>query len=107
MGRLRPNSALRWALSPQAVTVGDFNGDGRLDLATANTFFSDVSVLLGQGDGTFAAGQRFAADAFPQAVTVGDFNGDGRLDLATANAGSDDVSVLLGQGDGTFRILGR
>ena len=58
---------------------------------------------LGQGDGTLAAGQRFAVGAVPRAVTVGDFNGDGRLDLATANTSSSDVSVLLGQGTGRLR----
>ena len=58
----------------------------------------DVSVLLGQGDGTFAAEQHFAAGDNPESVTVGDFNGDGRLDLATARAISSDVSVLAGTG---------
>ena len=72
------------------------------DLATANFFSDDVSVLLGNGDGTFAAQQTFAAGDGPDSVTTGDFNGDGLTDLATANSYSDDVSVLLGNGDGTF-----
>ena len=59
-------------------------------------------MLLGNGDGTFAAQQTFAAEVIPASVTTGDFNGDGLTDLATANLNSDNVSVLLGNGDGTF-----
>ena len=88
--------------SPLSVTTGDFNGDGLTDLATANLVSGDVSVLLGNGDGTFAAEQHFAVGYGPESVTTGDFNGDGLTDLATANVSSDDVSVLLGNGDGTF-----
>ncbi len=68
-----------------SVTTGDFNGDGLTDLATANDDSDDVSVLLGNGDGTFAAQQTFAAGDRPVSVTTGDFNGDGLTDLATAN----------------------
>ncbi|HUU85278.1 MAG TPA: FG-GAP-like repeat-containing protein [Phycisphaerae bacterium] len=85
------------------VAVGDFDGDGRQDLATANAGSGDVSVLLGNGDGTFQNEQRYAVGDFPWEVAVGDFDGDGRQDLATANGLSDDVSVLLGNGDGTFQ----
>ena len=84
------------------MAVGDFNGDGRPDLAVANIGSNTVSVLLGNGDGTFQPAQHFATGAAPRSVAVGDFNGDGRLDLATANSGGNDVSVLLGNGDGTF-----
>jgi hypothetical protein len=90
---------------PRALTVGDFNGDGHLDLATGNAlsvFASTVSILLGQGDGTFLPPQNFEVGGVPGAVTGGDFNGDGHLDLATANGGANTVSILLGQGDGTF-----
>ena len=67
--------------------MGDFNGDGRLDLATANVNSNTVSILLGQGDGTFLAARDVAVDDFPSSITVGDFNGDGHQDLATANRG--------------------
>src|SRR2546426_1197574 len=63
-----------------------------------------VSVLLGNGDGTFLAAPTFAAGNYPSSVAVGDVNGDGRLDLAVANTRSNDVSVLLGNGDGTFQL---
>jgi hypothetical protein len=91
---------------PSSVAVADVNGDGLLDLAVANNIFGSgtVSVLLGNGDGTFAAARSFAAGSRPYSVAVGDVNGDGLLDLAVANyVSSGTVSVLLGNGDGTFR----
>src|SRR6266446_3050476 len=89
--------------SPDSVAVGDFNGDGKLDLAVANFDSNDISVLLGNGDGSFQAALTFAAGSSPVSVAVGDFNGDGKLDLAVANSGSSYPSVLLGNGDGTFQ----
>ncbi len=85
-----------------SVTVGDFNGDGRLDLAIADANSNNVSVLLGNGLGGFGAPTNFAAGNGPRSVAVGDFNGDGRLDLAVANGFSDNVSILLGNGMGGF-----
>src|SRR5262249_29661468 len=94
---------------------GDFNGDGRLDLATIygrDPADSGVVVLLGLGDGSFAPAQRFAAEGYGWYLVSGDFNGDGHLDLATASDRTqyDDTtfnalpnaSVLLGLGDGKF-----
>jgi hypothetical protein len=82
--------------------VGDFDGDGHPDLVTANFNTSTVSVLLNNGDGTFAAKTDYPTGANPESVAVGDFNGDGDLDLVTANVNADSVSVLLNNGDGTF-----
>jgi hypothetical protein len=89
------------ASDPVWVTAGDFNGDGKLDLAAANSAVNTVSVLLGNGDGTFQADRGYGTANEPTSVAVGDFNGDGKLDLVTANY-SGTVSVLLGYGDGTF-----
>src|SRR5216683_1870684 len=89
--------------SPSSVAVGDFNADGVPDLAVANTDSNSVSVLLGNGDGTFQTAQSSAVEIQPSSVAVGDFNADGVPDLAVANRGSNDVSVLLGNGDGSFQ----
>ncbi|MDQ3749603.1 MAG: VCBS repeat-containing protein [Acidobacteriota bacterium] len=88
--------------NPYSVTIGDFNGDGRLDLATTNANTETVSVLLGDGAGGFSAATNFPVGGIPLSVAAGDFNGDGRLDLVVANANSSNVSVLLGNGTGGF-----
>ncbi len=87
----------------RAVAVGDFNGDGKQDLVTADSGSNSISVLLGTGSGSFGASTDFAVGNGPRAVAVGDFNADGKQDLTVANAVSDNVSVLLGKGDGTFQ----
>jgi hypothetical protein len=79
------------------------NGDGKPDLAAANNGSANVSVLLGNGDGTFGAAVNNGAGLNPLWIAMGDVNGDGRLDLAVANYGSANVSVLLGNGDGSFQ----
>jgi hypothetical protein len=93
---------------PLALAVGDFNGDGNLDLAVALGSKAAVLILLGKGDGTFSTGSTFSTAGsklyFPVGLTVGDFNHDGKLDIVTAN-NSYDVSVLLGNGDGTFQTF--
>ena len=71
---------------PDAIVAGDFNGDGRTDLAVANSDDKNVSILLGKGDGTFQAQKTYSAGSFPRALVTGDFNGDGRTDLAVANS---------------------
>ena len=93
--------------NPFSVAVGDFNGDGKQDLAVANNNSENVSVLLGDGAGGFSAAVDFGVGDVPRSIAVGDFNGDGRQDLATANLASiannpDNVAVLLGDGTGSF-----
>lgn len=95
--------------SPASVAVGDFNRDGNLDLVVAVVGPNDVSILLGNGDGTFreAANSPIRVGLTPYSVAVGDFNGDGNPDLVTANDASVNsnpgtVTILLGGGDGTF-----
>jgi hypothetical protein len=91
-----------------AVSVGDFNGDGIPDLAFSNNniFNNSVSILLGNGDGTFAATASPATGNGDGGVLVGDFNGDGKLDLASSNKDNytslETLTLLLGNGDGTF-----
>ena len=92
---------------PRSVVVGDFRGDGHVDIAVADEAGlggdSGVSVLLGDGDGTFQPAVFYATAAFPSYLALGDFQGNGILDLATASQGGHTVSVLLGNGDGTFQ----
>jgi hypothetical protein len=79
------------------VAVGDFNGDGKPDLAVANDFDNNVTIRLGDGTGGFpdAKSATVGAGARPISVAVGDFNGDGKLDLAIANNTDNNVTVQL------------
>jgi hypothetical protein len=86
---------------PQAVALGHFDSGSTLDLVVANYSTSNVSVLLGNSDGTFQAAKNSTTGSGPLAVAVGDFNKDGNLDVVTANYS--DLSILLGNGDGTFQ----
>jgi hypothetical protein len=90
--------------NPSSVVVGDFTGDGTLSIAVADraTYHetSGVSVLLGNGDGTFQRARTYVTGTHPVALAVGYFTGAGTLDLALAGSGG--TRVLLGNGDGTF-----
>src|SRR5262245_7789541 len=96
---LFPGPAVSIGGSGLSMALGDFNGDGRPDLAVANG--TDVSVLRGLGDGTFGTPMRLAVGDHPRSVVVADFNADGRPDLAVV---SDDLFLLLGLGDGTLGL---
>jgi hypothetical protein len=87
---------------PQGLAVTDFDGDFKLDVVVANSGANTVSLLRGNGDGTFAPKVDAAAGSQPVAVAAGDVNGDGKPDLVTANQAANTVSVLLGNGNGTF-----
>ncbi|TAN71227.1 MAG: hypothetical protein EPN17_01915 [Methylobacter sp.] len=87
---------------PISVISADFNGDDKLDLATANEYGNSVSVRLGDGLGGFSGMTGVSMGDYPTSVISADFNGDGKLDLAAVNANSDSVSVRLGDGSGGF-----
>ncbi|MBI2570340.1 MAG: VCBS repeat-containing protein [Candidatus Schekmanbacteria bacterium] len=92
------------AMSGRSIAVADFNGDGKSDVATGNYngYGEDVTLLAGNGDGTFAAVRSFRTGLSPRSMVADDFNGDGSIDVATANSGGYDISVLLGTGAATF-----
>jgi hypothetical protein len=89
--------------APYGIVIGDFNNDGRADVAVANLSDNTVSVLLGNGDGTFQPQLVSTVGLGPFLLTAADFNTDGNLDLAVSNTDSGSASVLLGNGDGTFQ----
>jgi hypothetical protein len=86
----------------RAVAAGDFNGDGSQDLVATNAPAASISVLLGNGDGTFRTPLIFDAGGVPVSLAVGDFNNDRNQDLAMAHRSFPGISVLLGNGNGTF-----
>jgi hypothetical protein len=113
-GTFQPGSNYRTSGNPVSLATGDFNGDGKIDLVAANFdngAGNTVSVLLGNGDGTFGTQKSYTTGSGADSVAVADLNGDGKLDLAVADCGAcnpsgsvpDMVSVLLGNGDGTFQ----
>jgi hypothetical protein len=105
-GTFQPATSIALEAAPVAVAVGDFNRDGRQDVAAVLNVLPSgtggVAILLGNGDGTFEQGQILEVGMFPRGIAVGDLRGNGRQDLVVPSLNSGAVSVLLGNGDGTF-----
>ncbi len=111
-GTLSPAQFYPTGTQPVAIVVADFNGDGRQDLAVANQNCSSswncgndgaVSILLGNGDGTFQPQNLIVSGLQPSSMAIGDVNNDGKADLVIANGSLNSVVVLLGNGNGTFQ----
>lgn len=111
-GTFEPAVSYSVGLDPVSIAVVDLNGDHNEDLVIA--FHGDapsqqlggVSLLLGNGDGTFRTTQGLASSDYPQAIVAGDLNGDGNPDLAIADIDAS-ISVYLGNSNGTFRSAGK
>jgi hypothetical protein len=101
-GSFRVRRDYRTGESPGFVAVGDLNGDGATDVATANDVADTVSVLLNRGDGRLAPRADYRTGTSPAAVAIADANDDGKPDLVTANFDANTVSVLVNRGDGSF-----
>jgi len=103
-GGFGPASSYTTGIDSDPIAVGDFNGDGKVDIAVGNLGPRTVSILLGNGDGTLQPDAEYSTGGQGQSMVAGDFNGDGKLDLAVADFGGEasSVSVVMGNGDGTF-----
>ena len=101
-GALGGNTNVSVGSGPYSVAVGDFNNDGKQDIATANLNVNTVSIRLGNGLGGFSGTTNVNVGSLPYSVSVGDFNGDGKQDIASANYNSNTLSVRLGDGAGNF-----
>jgi hypothetical protein len=100
-----PGSPFAVGTNPVAAIAGDFNGDGKPDVAVLNKGSNNVTVLLGNGSGSFnaATGSPFSVGTYPTSMALGDFNRDGKPDLVVSNQDSNNITVLLGNGSGGFR----
>jgi len=102
-------STVNAGANPTLLATGDFNGDGKLDVAVANTSTHSIQIMLGNGDGTFLTGASFSigtgTTSQPSSMVVADFNDDGKADLAVGVSPDSIVQIFLGDGTGNFTLV--
>ena len=101
-GNFTPATVYPASTQPSSIAAGDFNGDGKPDLATANFGAASVTVRLNNGLGAFPESRTLPTGVQPLFVATGDLDGDGDVDLVTTNRESNTVSIFVSQNDGTF-----
>ena len=112
-GTFQPQQTFATSPNPYSIAVSDLNGDGKPDLVIGNGNFGGIdfyttalSVLLGNGDGTFQAQRTLVTGSRPRSIAVADVNGDGVPDIvATSDSHGSSLSLLLGNGNGTFQSV--
>jgi hypothetical protein len=89
---------------PYSIAVNDFNNDGQVDIAVANSGGNNVGIFLANGDGTFRSQKTYTTSpgTYPVSIIIGDFNQDNLLDIATSNYDTNNISILIGHGNGSF-----
>lgn len=100
---IQPLGTYQVGLNPTSIAAADFNEDGSTDLLITNISGNSLSLLIGNGDGTFQDTTTLQKGDMPRVIVAHDFNGDGHEDFVLGSAGDEKLSVFLGNGDGTFR----
>jgi Calx-beta domain/FG-GAP-like repeat len=101
-GRFGPAHEIFIGYEPASVITGDFNADGKKDLAVSVSGANNVAILQGNGTGTFSPPKYYGTAVAPSRLAAADFNNDGKLDLTSVHPASDVLSILLGDGAGAF-----
>jgi hypothetical protein len=103
-GSFQPQQFHPTILYPHAIAQDDMNGDGLLDVVVINTYDFNISILLGNSDGSLQTQkQNFQAGNHPHSLSIGDLNGDGHLDVVVADYADEEISILLGNGNGSLK----